>query len=144
MRISNTHSLCSFLLLILALVPTLRTQAQVKHSSPPSRFTNFENSPVIVEELGETSHNVRNVSQQTITEFKMACVVSKDAKQIEIVYRFPINKYKIRPGQSLGEIRVDAPSSSTLCAQRNSQLAVIEVTFSDGGLWNAPVNAGKP
>jgi hypothetical protein len=143
MRISNKHSLCSFLL-ILALIPTIRAQAQVKHSSPPSRFTNFENSPVMVEELGETGHNVRNVSQKTITEFKMACVVTNRAKQTEVVYRFPIKKSNIQPGQSVGEIRVDSPSSSTLCAQRNSQLAVIEVTFSDGGLWNAPLNAGKP
>jgi hypothetical protein len=108
-----------------------------------TRFVNFENSPVTLEELGN-SHQVRNVSSKTVVKFTLACLIAPNGKPSEVVLKFPAKETNILPGDTAGEIRVDSASSSEICTARKAKLAVIDVTFSDASQWLAPVERKAP
>jgi hypothetical protein len=129
----------SLLLTVFFLISGLRATAQINQSQE-SRFLNFENSPVALEGLGN-SHQVRNTSSKTVVKFTLACVAS-EGKRRTIISRFPVSETNLAPGYTVGEIRVDSPSSSEICAARKVRLAVIDVTFSDGSQWHAPLQKG--
>jgi hypothetical protein len=124
------HKPCSSLpisaILLLSLV---NIAAQTKQPSQ-SRFLNFENSPVALEELGY-GHQIRNTSSKTVVEFTLACLIKPNAKPGKVVLKFPVKEANILPGDASGEIRIDSPSSDEICVARKAKLAVIDVTFAD-------------
>jgi hypothetical protein len=114
-----------------------------RNQAKQSRFINFENSPVALEELGN-SHQVRNASSKTVVKFTLACLITPNGKPSTVLLKFPAKETDIAPGDASGEIRLDSPSSSEICAARKAKLAVIDVTFSDASQWLAPVERKSP
>jgi hypothetical protein len=137
----NSHIILPFLG---AFFLTAGVWATAQRNQPKqSRFVNFENSPVALEELGN-SHQVRNASSKTVVKFTLACLITPNGKPSTVVLKFPAKETDIEPGDASGEIRVDSPSSSEICAARKTKLAVIDVMFSDGSQWLAPVERKSP
>jgi hypothetical protein len=94
-----------------------------RNQAKQTRFVNFENSPVALEELGN-SHQVRNASSKTVVKFTLACLITPNGKPSAVLLKFPAKETDIAPGEASGEIRVDSPSSSEICAARKAKLAL--------------------
>jgi hypothetical protein len=132
------------LLLLTALLLISRFGATAQTNQPQqSRFVNFKNAPVALEELGD-SHQVRNTSPKTVVKFTLACLITPNGKPSRVVLKFPAKETNILPGNASGEIRVDSPSSSEICASRRAKLAVVNVLFSDGSKWAALLERESP
>jgi hypothetical protein len=129
----NIHRLC----LILSLCSSAPIVAGQTQKVNGSQFINFPDSPLVLEEFGKT-FQVRNISSQTIVRFTLACTASKGKRNIAILI-FPAHEPTLSPGGAAPEIRVDAPSSLSLCVSRKAKLAVIDAVFSNGDQWHAPV-----
>lgn len=102
-----------------------------------SQFINFPNSPLALEDFGK-SFQIRNTSSKTVVRFTLACIVSK-GKRSTAVFKFSAHESTLPPGYTANEIRVDGPSSPSVCVSRKAKLAVVDVLFSDGSRWLAPV-----
>lgn len=118
-----------FVVSVILFLASLTSAAQVETSSP-SRFMNFENSPLNLEEFGN-GHKARNMSSKTVVKFTLGCLDTRNGKPGRVILKFPTNVTNIPPGHGSGEVRIDSPSSSDLCAARKAKLTVIDVTFSD-------------
>lgn len=134
----------ALLLILFFLISQVGTTGR-SNQSQRSRFVNYADSPVVLEAHGD-SHQVRNTSKKEVAQFTLACVRAGKSKRSIVVLRFPTKETKILPGEAVGEIRIDSPSSREICVARNADLSVIEVMFSDGSRWIAPTEepSGKP
>lgn len=135
----NTNWNCHFhrLWLTIALCNLCSVAATQTKQVDDSQFINFSKSPLVLEPFGDTSQ-VRNVSSKTVVRFTLACIVSK-GKRSTAILKFPAHQPTLSPGGTAPEIRVDAPSSLSVCMNRKTKLAVIDVVFSDGSQWLAPI-----
>ncbi len=129
--------------LIVALYNLASVAAAQTKQLDRSQFINFPNSPLVVEAVGNTTSQVRNVSSKTVVRFTLACIVSKGKRSMAVL-KFSAYEPTLPPGYTAPEIRVDAPSPLSLCVSRKAKLAVIDVLFSDGGQWLAPVREALP
>lgn len=102
---------------------------------------NFVSSPVLVKPLksGHPGFMVENRSRASIAEIRFGCVKEEDGKDTVtftfIPRRIPLNAQSRR---NQATFKSWTPVQ-VACSNRGSKIAVIEVLFSDGKSWAAPV-----
>jgi hypothetical protein len=109
-----------------------------------ARVVNFDSSPVIMKPLNDgPGFTVKNKSDKQISQFRFGCV--KEANDGHTVpFAFIPERVSLDPkGPQRSKTFKGWTPAQGACANRASKVAVIEVLFSDGSSWSAPLKFEK-
>jgi len=123
--------------LIIALCNSAPVAAAQATQADRSQFINFPDPPLVLDEFGKTSQ-VRNISSKTVVRFALACIVSRGTRSTAVL-KFSAHEPTSPPGYIGPEIISDGSTSLSVKVSRKAKLTNVDISFSDGSRWFAPV-----
>lgn len=136
----------SWCLILFALTAGLAVLPQT--TKPPSPLehpggkevwaSNFPRAPLEIKVEGDRSYTLNNKSKVAIKSYRLGCVRESTKKNVVIVYRMPPEEITIAPGESWGIMGFHHNADKTECERKSAKVAVVEVDFEDGTVWQAP------
>ncbi len=110
-------------------------------SEYPAWVINFKASPVVLKHLKPgPGFTVENKSGRPISNFRFGCV--KDGSPVKFAFT-PENIALESTGPGSKKTFKGWTPVQLACSRRTTQIGVIEVLFSDGSSWSAPISFQK-
>ena len=136
MRTELIQLFTTSVLACVGLFATFAAQTSSDQSSKMAWSYNFSDSPLVITTIGTKIYNLKNISTQSVSGYRMACVSVLYDKTPKIVHTMPFQVAKIEPGASMERIALHSLPEKIDCDERMSRLTVVFVKLGNTK-WHA-------
>lgn len=123
------------LLVCLFLVLTVIAGGQ-QPISGPQWWYNFSSSPLVFQPTNpDVSYmDLKNLSGDTVTTFRLGCLTTM-ADGVALASKLELHELNLKPAHAWFQSAFSYRTDLKQCPANAQRLAVVEVHFSDGGVW---------